>query len=138
MTGPHKNETRCECEHNTIGVDCEMCHPSFNDAPWRSAGAYDGHACKGCSVVCICSCSYVAFFFFESYSACFCNGFAKTCNFSRELYERTGHGSVCIDCTGNRGGANCESCRPGYYRLPESEGECLPCGCDPIGQLSCL
>ena len=45
--GIHKNETRCECEHNTIGVDCDMCHPSYNDAPWQPAGVLDAHPCKG-------------------------------------------------------------------------------------------
>lgn len=67
-------------------------------------------------------------------SACVCNGFAKNCTFNRELFERTGHGSVCIDCAGNRGGPNCESCKLGFYRLPESKGECLACGCDPVGK----
>ncbi|CAF3482923.1 unnamed protein product [Rotaria sordida] len=109
--GNHKNETRCECEHNTIGRDCDMCHPAYNDAPWQPAGVTDAHPCK----------------------ACVCNGFAKNCTFSRELYEHTGHGSVCIDCAGNRGGPNCERCKLGFYRLPENEGECLSCGCDPIG-----
>lgn len=68
------------------------------------------------------------------YLACVCNGFAKNCTFSRELYERTGHGSICIDCAGNRGGPNCERCKVGFYRLPDQEGECLPCSCDPVGK----
>ena len=65
--------------------------------------------------------------------ACVCNGYAKNCTFSRELFDRTGHGSVCIDCAGNRGGPNCDSCKSGFYRLPESKGECLACGCDAVG-----
>ncbi|CAF1447840.1 unnamed protein product [Adineta steineri] len=112
--GVHKNETRCECEHNTIGRDCDMCHSAYNDAPWKAAGVIDAHPCK----------------------ACVCNGYAKNCTFSRELYERTGHGSVCIDCAGNRGGPNCESCKLGFFRLPNTEGECSACGCDPIGSES--
>ncbi len=72
----------------------------------------------------------------DVYLACVCNGYAKNCTFSRELFQRTGHGSVCIDCAGNRGGPNCESCKLGFYRLPESKGECLACGCDPIGKLN--
>ncbi|CAF3518338.1 unnamed protein product [Rotaria socialis] len=112
--GEYKNETLCECEHNTIGRDCDMCHSAYNDAPWQPAGVIDAHPCK----------------------TCFCNGFAKNCTFSRELYEHTGHGSVCIDCAGNRGGPNCERCKLGFYRLPESEGECLPCACNSIGSES--
>lgn len=68
--------------------------------------------------------------------ACVCNGFAKNCTFSRELFDRTGHGSVCIDCAGNRGGPNCERCKVGFYRLPDQEGECLPCNCDPVGKIA--
>lgn len=71
--------------------------------------------------------------------ACVCNGYAKNCTFSQELFDRTGHGSVCIDCAGNRGGPNCESCKLGFFRLPESEGECSPCACDPIGEsIACV
>ncbi|CAF0980234.1 unnamed protein product [Didymodactylos carnosus] len=105
-TGVH-----CDCEHNTVGRDCENCHPSYNDAPWQPADVHDAHACK----------------------SCVCNGFAQTCSFNLDLYERTGHGSVCIDCAGNRGGPNCESCKQGYFRLPDAEGDCLPCSCDVVG-----
>ncbi|CAF4592517.1 unnamed protein product, partial [Rotaria magnacalcarata] len=37
---------------------------------------------------------------------------------------------------GNRGGPNCERCKLGFYRLPDSEGECLPCACNSIGSES--
>ncbi|CAF1263772.1 unnamed protein product, partial [Didymodactylos carnosus] len=104
-------EVHCDCEHNTIGRDCEKCHPSYNDAPWQPADVHDAHPCK----------------------PCICNGFAQTCNFNRDLYERTGHGSICIDCAGNRGGPKCETCKQGYFRLPDTEGDCLSCSCDIIG-----
>ena len=82
--------------------------------------------------------SFFVFYYHISVSlACVCNGYAKNCTFSQELYERTGHGSVCIDCTGNRGGPNCESCKLGFYRSPEDHGECLPCDCDVVGKF-CL
>jgi hypothetical protein len=45
--GIHKNETQCECEHNTIGRDCDTCHAAYNDAPWKAAGVLEAHACKG-------------------------------------------------------------------------------------------
>ena len=150
--GPSRNETYCECEHNTIGRDCETCHAAYNDAPWQAAGVVDAHPCKGASISTkeiksdaqqpLLDVSYRAVGRLHStarlrvlflFVACVCNGYAKNCTFSRELYDRTGHGSVCIDCAGNRGGPNCESCKLGFYRLPESKGECLACGCDAVG-----
>ena len=107
-----------------------MCHSAYNDAPWQPAGVTDSHACKGLSIENSRSMSH------HIDLACVCNGYAKNCTFSRELFEQTGHGSVCIDCAGNRGGPNCDSCKLGFYRLPESKEECLPCGCDPIGKSS--
>jgi coxsackievirus/adenovirus receptor len=107
-----------------------MCHSAYNDAPWQPAGVLDAHPCKGLLLIF----NRYSIDFIFIYLACVCNGYAKNCTFSRELYERTGHGSVCIDCAGNRGGPNCDSCKLGFYRLPESTGECLACGCDVVGK----
>lgn len=36
---------RCECQHNTDGVDCEKCQPMFNDRKWARATEDDANEC---------------------------------------------------------------------------------------------
>lgn len=45
-TGPRMEET-CDCEHNTMGDDCEMCKPLFNNRPWMLANASHANECEG-------------------------------------------------------------------------------------------
>lgn len=45
-TGPLMEET-CECEHDTLGDDCEMCKPLFNNRPWMPANASHANECQG-------------------------------------------------------------------------------------------
>ncbi|GFG33810.1 hypothetical protein Cfor_03510 [Coptotermes formosanus] len=66
--------------------------------------------------------------------ACNCNNFSNRCFFDKELYERTGHGGHCLDCTGNRDGPNCERCRENYYQREDKY--CIPCNCSEIGSRS--
>ncbi|XP_071445859.1 laminin subunit gamma-1 [Hetaerina americana] len=102
----------CRCEHNTAGPDCNECLSFYNDAPWARASAADAHECRPCN----------------------CNGFSNRCYFDKSLYERTGHGGHCLDCTGFRDGANCERCRDNYYQ--RADGYCVACNCDPTGSRS--
>ncbi|KAK3719385.1 hypothetical protein RRG08_029540 [Elysia crispata] len=102
---------QCQCEHNTMGVDCEKCKPFYNDKPWGRATERDAHECKACD----------------------CNGLSDTCEFDYELYRTTGHGGRCTNCRDNTDGIHCEFCKANFWR---NENQCLQCGCNPIGSLS--
>lgn len=100
----------CQCMHNTAGPDCNECQPGYNDAPWRRATETDPFVCQACN----------------------CNGFSERCYFDKALYQMTGHGGHCLECSSNRDGPNCERCRPNYY-LPLGDTACHPCNCNEIG-----
>ncbi|KAF5273327.1 hypothetical protein FQR65_LT04750 [Abscondita terminalis] len=102
----------CKCEHNTAGPDCNECLPFYNDAPWARGSERSPHECKPCN----------------------CNGFSTRCYFDKELYERSGHGGHCLDCSANRDGPNCERCRENYYQ--REDHYCVACNCDPTGSRS--
>lgn len=100
----------CRCEHNTAGVDCHECLPYYQDRPWAPATRDNAQECQMCN----------------------CNGLSQRCFFDRELYERTGHGGHCIDCSGNTDGPHCDLCKMDHYRRL-GEKECLACQCNQIG-----
>lgn len=37
---------RCDCQHNTAGMNCERCDDLFNDLPWRPAEEGNTHTCQ--------------------------------------------------------------------------------------------
>ncbi|CAG9761693.1 unnamed protein product [Ceutorhynchus assimilis] len=111
-TGAGGIQTRvCRCEHNTAGPDCGECLPFYNDAPWARATIQRANECKQCN----------------------CNNFSNRCVFDAKLYEQTGHGGYCLDCSANRDGPNCERCRPNYYM--REDGFCVACQCDETGSM---
>ncbi|KAG6801748.1 laminin subunit beta-1 isoform X1 [Apis mellifera caucasica] len=110
---------RCECTHNTTGLNCEKCQDFYNDLPWKPAVGKQTNACRPCN----------------------CNNHTNSCHFDETVYERSGRvsGGVCDDCQHNTRGQNCELCKPFYYHdvtkdISDSEA-CLPCDCDLGGSL---
>ncbi|XP_073700504.1 laminin subunit beta-3 [Garra rufa] len=110
----------CECQHNTVGMNCERCEDLHNDLPWRPAENGNTHTCKRCE----------------------CNNHADRCHFDEQRYEATGRrsGGVCEDCAHHTTGPNCEQCAPNYYRNSLSDmrspDACLRCQCNPAGSVN--
>lgn len=125
---PQNNETpripdmvygKCDCSHNTTGLNCDKCKPTHNDLEWKAATGRLTNACKKCN----------------------CNDHAEICEFNKDVFIKSGHvsGSVCHDCQHNTMGNNCEKCQPGYFHNPSlpinDPNTCLPCSCDLSGTI---
>uniref|UniRef100_A0A2I3HGG1 Laminin subunit alpha-2 n=1 Tax=Nomascus leucogenys TaxID=61853 RepID=A0A2I3HGG1_NOMLE len=121
---PATNKSRCECEHNTCGDSCDQCCPGFHQKPWRAGTFLTKTECEACN----------------------CHGKAEECyydenvarrNLSLNIHGKYTGGGVCINCTQNTAGINCETCIDGFFRpkgvSPNYPRPCQPCHCDPIG-----
>ena len=86
---------RCDCKHNTAGLNCEECLSLYNDLPWQAGEFGRVNECKLCE----------------------CNGHANSCRFDNNVYELSGRvsGGVCNNCTDNTEGIHCEKCKINYY-----------------------
>ncbi|XP_040915110.1 laminin subunit gamma-3 isoform X1 [Toxotes jaculatrix] len=103
----------CSCQHHTVGVDCQRCHPFYQDRPWARATGDSANECLKCN----------------------CSGRSDECVFDMEQYRSTGSGGRCVSCRDNTDGPHCERCRENHYRKSPEE-RCLPCNCNINGSVS--
>ncbi|KAM3873803.1 laminin subunit gamma-3 [Diretmus argenteus] len=103
----------CACQHHTVGVDCQKCHPFYQDRPWARATGDSANECLKCN----------------------CSGRSDKCVFDVEQYRSTGSGGRCVSCRDNTDGPHCEHCRENHYRRSPQE-PCLPCYCNRNGSVS--
>uniref|UniRef100_A0A8C7MMZ1 Laminin, gamma 3 n=1 Tax=Oncorhynchus kisutch TaxID=8019 RepID=A0A8C7MMZ1_ONCKI len=103
----------CDCQHHTVGVDCQRCHPFYQDRPWARATGDSANHCMKCN----------------------CSGHADVCVFDVEQYRSTASGGRCVDCRDQTDGPHCERCRENHYRR-SSQDPCSPCDCNTMGSVS--
>uniref|UniRef100_A0A4W5K5N4 Laminin, gamma 3 n=1 Tax=Hucho hucho TaxID=62062 RepID=A0A4W5K5N4_9TELE len=103
----------CDCQHHTAGVDCQKCHPFYQDRPWARATGDSANQCMKCN----------------------CSGRADACLFDAEQYRSTGSGGRCVDCRDHTDGPHCERCKENHYRRSPQD-LCSPCDCNTIGSVS--
>nr|XP_033792815.1 laminin subunit alpha-2 isoform X4 [Geotrypetes seraphini] len=121
---PRTNKSTCECEHNTCGGSCDRCCPGFNQKPWQAGTFLTKYECEACN----------------------CHGKTTECYYDQNIADKKlslnihGEyigGGVCINCSSNTVGVNCETCVDGYFRpkgvSPEDPYPCRPCNCNLIG-----
>lgn len=100
----------CVCQHSTMGTNCELCLPLFNNKPWAPGTDSSANQCEACE----------------------CNNHAESC-----VYNSISNSGVCVDCAENTQGNQCQLCLPLFYNslgVPmNSPDPCLPCDCDLSG-----
>uniref|UniRef100_A0A674CGC3 Laminin, alpha 1 n=1 Tax=Salmo trutta TaxID=8032 RepID=A0A674CGC3_SALTR len=124
----HTVKLQCVCEHNTCGESCNECCPGYHQEPWQPGTLSNGNTCEKCN----------------------CHNKSEDCYYNQTMDDHKmsmnshGHfhgGGVCINCTQNTAGVNCETCADGFYRphevlSPHCPNPCVECGCDMRGSLT--
>ncbi|XP_069690531.1 laminin subunit alpha-2 isoform X2 [Periplaneta americana] len=132
---------RCECQHNTCGLNCDRCCPLYNQLPWRPGTPSDGAQCEPCQC-------------YGHATSCVYDAVVADAHLSRNVYGEYHGGGVCVNCTEHTTGINCERCEDGWYRPTGisllDPMPCRPCNCknntgatgrcaqdgDPIGKVA--
>ncbi|CAL8292350.1 unnamed protein product [Lota lota] len=124
---PVTKKLQCVCEHNTCGESCDECCPGYHQEPWQPGTITDGNTCQKCN----------------------CHNKADTCYYNQTVSDlrlsvnaQGDHqgGGVCVGCSQNTAGVNCETCANAFYRPPQvspyAESPCVECECDLRGATS--
>ncbi|XP_073483348.1 laminin subunit alpha-2 isoform X3 [Aquarana catesbeiana] len=123
---PRTNKSSCECEHNTCGPSCDRCCPGFHQKPWQAGTFLTKHECEPCNC-------------HGKTAECYYDENVASKKLSLDIHGENTGGGVCVNCSANTAGINCETCTDGYYRpqwvSPNHPKPCRPCDCDQVGSL---
>ncbi|XP_031440246.1 laminin subunit alpha-1 isoform X2 [Clupea harengus] len=117
-------QLHCVCEHNTCGESCNECCPGYHQQLWQPGTLSVGNTCEKCN------CHNKA-------EDCFYNATVAELRRSLNLHDQFVGGGVCIDCSQNTAGVNCETCADGFFRphkvSPYADNPCVECNCHTRG-----
>ncbi|XP_029935743.1 laminin subunit alpha-1 [Myripristis murdjan] len=126
---PVTKKLQCVCEHHTCGESCNECCPGYHQQPWQPGTVSEGNTCEKCN------CHNKA-------SDCYYNQTVADLRLSVDSSGVQQGGGVCISCSQNTAGVNCETCTDGYYRphqvSPYADSPCVDCLCDLRGAESAV